>query len=150
MKNVWMVTIVLLVAAGTVNADLTAWLMGTPELDSADNEIVARLGIQNEDVEFGLQMDYIGIHGDNQWTGVYGILHLQGDFTTLLGQPYIGYQASLSFDEDGGCYGPIAGTIYNKIFVIEGWYRDFNGPLSAILADENDQWKVFAGLRIKF
>jgi len=155
MKTIMSIVVIALFVAAPVNADLHAWIMGTTHLDSQDNEFIGRLGIcngdDNGDVEFGIESHWLGVHGKNQSYGAYGILHLFGDQDTWLGQPYIGYHASVASDaEDGGMYGPIAGTIYGSIFVLEGQYRDFRGKLSRTLADENNEWALFAGLRFKF
>ena len=131
--------------------DLTVWFMGTSDLDSPDNEFIARLGVQLEDVEVGAQSHWLGVHGDNQSYGVYALLHLEGDFTSWVGRPYVGYAASLGVDsEDGSSYGPVLGTVYSKIFVIEYQYRDFSGKLGEQLGDENDVHKVFVGARIGY
>jgi hypothetical protein len=136
----------------------TAWVLGGPSINDVDeidadnpkNEYVGRIGILDGASEFGLQSNWRGDELAEQWYGAYGILHLEGDVSSILGRPYIGYQASIAADhEDGGTYGPVLGTVYRDVFVVEGWYRDFTGRLRDDMGDE-DQWKVLAGFRFAF
>lgn len=131
---------------------VTVWAMGTSDLDSQENEFVGRVGVQLEDVEMGLESVWQGVHGDGQAYGAYVLMHLLGE-PGVLGKPYLGYHATIIDAEDGGAYGPIAGTKYelgaNLETVLEGWYRDFTGNLKQT-AESNDIWKLFAGVRYKF
>jgi hypothetical protein len=143
MKRLMAILIVLLVAA-TAQADITAWLMGTPaDLDNENAEYLLRVGLAEGETEFGIQSNYVGLEGAGQWYGAYGLVFV-GDGA------YIGYSASIIDAEDGGAYGPVAGLIYEEILVIEYQYRDYTGPLSRQMPDSNDAHKVYAGLRLCF
>jgi hypothetical protein len=127
------------------------WLAGTTEFDSPDNDFLGRVGVQLADVELGWESTWMGVHGD-QVHGVYALMHLVGE-AGILGQPYVGYHATIIDAEDGGFYGPILGTRYvltkNMDTVVEGWYRDFTGHFQDV-AEQNDVWKLFAGIRYRF
>lgn len=158
MRTVWIIALALMLSlvATPAKADLHAWLMGSSDFDSPDNEYLARVGIcngdDNGDVEFGIQSHWLGTHGKNQSYGAYALLHLFGDQADWMGQPYIGFHASVvsGSDSGNGMYGPIAGTIYGKIFVVEYQYRTFTGRLSELVGPSNEEHKVFAGIRIGF
>lgn len=131
---------------------ITAWLLGTSDLDSQDNEFVGRIGVQLEDVEICFESNWQGVHGDRQSYGVAALMHLLGE-PGILGEPYVGYHATIIDAEDGGAYGPILGTKYplgpNLDTAVEGWYRDFTGNFKQT-AEQNDVWKLFAGIRWRF
>jgi len=131
--------------APKANAQLTAWLLGTPtELDNPDAEISARVGWLDDDVEFGAQFDAVGVHGENDETfGIYAIMHLATD--GILGSTYFGYAASI-IDENRS-YGPIAGTILGNV-VVEYRYRQFSGE--SPLGNTEDAHQVYAGIFLKF
>jgi len=141
----------LVLLTGCQGERMTAWALSSTDVSANDNEFVGRIGVAS-DVEIGLQSDWIGMHGERQWYGVY-ILADIGDPNGLLGQPYVGAQASLALDEDGGAYGPIVGTkfpINERVSAVtEGWYRDFNGKLDD-KGIVDDEWKALFGMRIKF
>jgi len=123
--------------------ELAFWLMGTPaELDNPDAEFSARLGWRNDDTEFGLQFDAVGVHGENHETfGLYGLL-FAGE---ILGESYFGYAASIQ--DENIWYGPVMGTVIDFI-VAEVRYRDFAGD--SPLDNARDRWQVYAGLRFPF
>lgn len=129
---------------------IVVWGLATTDADSPDNEFVLRFGVQLKDIELGYESLWRGAHGDGQTHGVYVLMHLEGDISSWLGRPYIGYHASLIDTEDGGFYGPVAGTVYWDVFVMEVWYRDFTGKLKAELDNSNDIWKVTAGARFAY
>jgi len=127
--------------------------MTATDPESPQNESVFRVGLEQELVTVGLQTHLIGIHGEDQFYGVYMTAALDINDVALLGQPYFGYQVGVpTEDEDGGFHGPLLGTRYslsdNVETVVEGWYRSFNGPLKSM--DYVDEWKALAGIRIKF
>ena len=98
------------------NTYITAWFLSAPDVsDSHNNEYKARVGVQIEDVEFGLQLDYYGLHGaaPGQQYGAYAIVHLKEPFfTDLLGDQYLGFVATVvTEDVDIGSYGPIVGVL---------------------------------------
>ena len=132
----------------------TAWFLSAPDVgDSHRNEYKARVGVQLEDTEFGLQLDYYGLHGTSpgQQYGVYAVVHLAEPLATgLLGDQYLGFTATVvTEDADIGSYGPIIGALRpvteNIALAFEYQYRvaldDFVG------FDAN---KFIAGLRIRF
>lgn len=123
--------------------ELAFWLMGTPtELDNPDAEFSARLGWRNDDTEFGLQFDAIGIHGENHETfGLYALL-FAGE---ILGESYFGYAASIQ--DENIWYGPVAGTVIDFV-VAEVRYRDFAGD--SPLDNARDRWQLYAGFRFPF
>lgn len=127
---------------------LTFWLMGTPtELDNPDAEFSARLGWATDGIELGCQFDAIGIHGENDETfGIYALLHLEGDITSVIGRAYTGYAASII--SENRSYGPIAGTIFSDFMVLEYRYRSFSGD--SPLSNTHDEHQVYAGLRLLF
>jgi hypothetical protein len=131
-------------------ANFTLWLLGNPGgIDNPDVELTGRLGWRDGDTEFGAQFDALGIHGENyeRW-GMFAILHLEGDPTSLIGQPYIGYAASIISDYTA--YGPFAGTKYNKVFVLEVRYQNFSGKLDKIMTESTDELVGYAGIVMEY
>lgn len=147
------VALACLLVAGCQEQQITAWMLSGADVDNESNEIVGRVGLAQGGTEIGVQSDWIGVHGERQWYGVYGAIDLPID-PNIVGQPYLGYQASVANNkEDGNTFGPILGTKYplakNADFAVEGWYRSFrDGSKESPVAD--DQWKAVAGLRYKF
>ena len=129
----------------------TAWLMGGTGDDSVDNDIVGRVGLRNpQGIEFGAESNWIGVHGANQNYGAYVIGELD---KTPVGTPYIGGHASIIDDEDGGFYGPVAGTILEVAgieTVIEYQYLEFTGMMEDAQGVWNDEHKVLVGFRLRF
>ena len=142
-----------LVEPSMSNTYFTAWFLSAPDVsDSHRNEYKARIGVQLEDTEFGLQLDYYGLHGASpgQQYGVYAVVHLAEPLVELLGDQYLGFAATVvTEDADIGSYGPIIGALRpvteNIALAFEYQYRvaldDFAG------FDAN---KFIAGLRIRF
>lgn len=129
----------------------TAWILGGSDVDARDDMIVGRVGVKNEGVEFGAESSWTGIHGENQAFGAY----ILNEFApTPAGIPYIGYHATVANDaEDGGSYGPIAGTVLEVggiETVVEFQYLDYSGPISQTMVDETDNYRLFAGTKFKF
>lgn len=150
----WILTIaIVLLVATNAQACVTAWFLSAPDLDSLTNEYKARVGIQNGDTEFGIQLDYYGVHGSppGQQYGAYAIVHLSKlILEDLLGKQYLGFAATVVTERaDIGSYGPIVGTLRpineNISFVIEYQYRDFNEEWPG-----SDDHKILAGLRIAY
>jgi hypothetical protein len=144
---------IILSASCSIKDSLRLTAMTASDADSAQNESVVRLGVEQELVTIGLQTHIIGTHGEDQFYGVFFTADVNAPDMAAIGRPYWGYQAGLpTEDEDGGFHGPIFGTRYQLTArvetVVEGWYRSFNGPLKD--ADYVDQWKALAGIRIKF
>ncbi len=143
-----------LIEPSVSNTYITAWFLSAPDVsDSHNNEYKARVGVQVEDVEFGLQLDYYGLHGASpgQQYGAYAIVHLaEPFFTDLLGDQYLGFVATVvTEDVDIGSYGPIVGVLKpisdTIAFGFEYQYRsaldDFPGF---------DRNKFVGSLRIRF
>ena len=119
---------------------MALWLLGTPtEIDNPDAEFSARLNWRNDDTEFGVQFDAIGIHGENYESfGVNGILWLTDT-------EYMGYAGSIISENIS--YGPFAGTVLAGV-VLEGRYRDYAGESRQDNA--KDRWQAYAGVRLWF
>lgn len=119
---------------------LALWLLGTPtELDNPDAEFSARLNWRNDDTEFGVQFDAIGVHGENDESfGLNGILWLTDT-------EYMGYAGSIMSENIS--YGPFAGTVLAGV-VLEYRYRDYAGD--SPLDNADDRHQVYAGVRFKF
>ncbi|HDZ39192.1 MAG TPA: hypothetical protein ENH62_13050 [Marinobacter sp.] len=154
----WMTVLIvsLLVAAAGCNENqhFTAWGMAASNLDNPQNDYTTRFGLCNGekagDVEGGIEVNYSGVRNRPESYAMYGIYHLDGDPSSWVGQPYVGYRVGTDGGE-GGLYGPIVGTIYWDIFVIEGRLaQEYTGKLSDIHNDENDENMVAAGLRFDF
>ncbi len=161
------VTVLALVAPMSANACITGWIMGTPtEFDNADAELRARLGLNMEDEaqvgdigvgvpEVGIQVDWIGRESDFSRLGIYGLLHLrtEAEAATWAGRPYMGYSVDLAVhgnEDDGSAYGPILGTRYAKIFVIEYQYLTYGGQLEEVMDQGSDEHKFYAGLCLRW
>jgi hypothetical protein len=169
MKTVWIMVIVLLVAANAhagslqdrVFGDLlgieptaesiaeeaspskfTFWLLGTPtDLDNPDAEISARAGWLNDDLEIGVQFDAVGVHGDNDEAfGIFCIMHVAG----VLESTYVGYAAGI---QDIRSYGPIFGTILGNA-IVEYRYRDFSSE--SPLGNATDRHQMYAGFMFRY
>lgn len=147
------ITLMLLVAAtGCQTAQPTAWFLSGSDVDSEDNRYVGRLGVEQGDLEFGAQSDWVGVHGERQTYGAYALLHLPWD-ENLLGTQYTGFQTSIAVDhEDGGSYGFLAGTLKplseDVDAVAEYRYSDFTGAQKD--QHSNDVHWFGGGLRFKF
>ena len=130
--------------APEADSQLTLWLLGAPEPDNPDVDISARVGWLADDLEFGLQADAQGLHGDNaEVFGAYALMHVSTE--GILGTTYVGYHAGI--DEDYRRFGPIAGTILDNI-VVEYRYSDFSGD--SPLDNANDRHQVYAGIVLRF
>lgn len=145
---------VLSVLAGCSNEHVTMWGLVGSDLDSSANQYTLRVGLCDGDepggVEVGLESRYVGTGGEQAY-GAYGLLHLAGDQSTWLGQPYIGYHATVADSEDGGAYGPIVGTIYWDVFVVEVQpLQGYSGKLEKEFGESHDENVAYAGLRFEF
>ncbi len=151
------ITTVLLVAAtGCQTARPTAWFLSGADIDSSVNEYIGRIGIESQDekgepvTEFGLQSDWIGATGGRQKYGVYALWFVPfGE--NVLGRQFAGYATTIDWDhEEGGYYGPVAGTIRpineNISALVQYSYRDF----TALEHSSSDVHLVSGGVRWKF
>ena len=143
MKTVLLtITLILLVAGCNETIRPTAWILSGSDLDAQDNPIVGRLGVDNQGVGFGLELNYAGGHVERQSYGAYITAELE---PTPLGTPYIGYRALLAIDEVDEQHGPMVGTLIKAggiETVIEGQYNE--------QADESERYKAYAGVKVKF
>lgn len=145
-----MIALLVAVAGCNSNQKYTAWGLATTNLDSQDNEFTARGGICDGKIEAGLESTYYGPHGHQAYGG-YALLHLEGDPASWLGQPYIGYHATVADAEDGGQYGPIIGTIYWDIFVVEVQpLQGYSGKLEEKFGESHDETRLQVGVRFAF
>ncbi|KKM25660.1 hypothetical protein LCGC14_1592780 [marine sediment metagenome] len=139
------------VLCGCGEQHVAVWGLAGSNLDSPDNEYTLRAGLCDHQVEAGVESSYIGVGGLNQSYGAYALYHLEGDSKSLLGKPYLGYHASVGDSEDGSIYGPVIGTVYWEIFVVEVQpFQSYSGRLADLLNDENDEHKIFTGVKIEF
>lgn len=125
------------------------------ELDEESVEYIGRIGIQNDGMNFGLQSTWADdAEEQNQSYGVYITQELTNDPNLpVLGKMYLGAQASLNLDNDGGSYGPIVGTIIDVggiEIVTEFQYRHFNDALAALNSEREDKYRVIVGPKFKF
>ena len=136
------INLLLLVAGCNETIRPTAWILNGSDIGVEDNPIVGRLGVDNQGVGFGLELNYAGGHIERQSYGAYITAELE---PTPIGTPYIGYHALLAIDEVEEQHGPIVGTLITVggiETVIEGQYNE--------QADESERYKAYAGVRIKF
>ena len=119
-----------------------AWILTGSDIGPPDTPIVGRLGVDSKGVGFGLELNYLGGHIERESYGAYITAELE---PTPLGTPYVGYHALLAIDDVDEQYGPILGTLIEVggiTTVVEGQYIG--------QADGSDQYKAFAGVRVKF
>lgn len=124
------------------------------EIESGDIEYVGRLGVQIEKTEFGLATHYLdNTEIDQQFYGVYVIQDLITDPNApILGNWYIGAQATIDVKNDGGMYGPILGmkSYLGGIEILTEFQpRHYNKALK-LLEGTEDEDKIFIGSRFKF
>ena len=150
----WIVSVVIMLLAMGCQTDPTIAVsaLTATDLDSAQNESVLRVELEQETATVGIQTHMIGVHGEGQYYSVLVGAPLPVE-PGILGKPYFRYMAGIpTEDEDGGFHGPVLGTSYEvteKIdTIVEGWYRSFNGNLKD--ADYADRWKAVAGVRYRF
>ena len=121
----------------------TVSILTGSDMDSIENPIVCRIGIDNQGVGFGMELNYAGGHVERQSYGAYITAELA---PTPAGTPYIGYHALLAVDDTEEKHGPILGTIIQVTptvaTVIEGQYIG--------MVDENEQYLAFLGVKAKF
>jgi len=162
MKNVWMLLIVLLVAANCQASDMTVWFYGEDDL------IGARVGYMVDDnVEVGILSQWYPQDEAPNILGAFGCYHFDDPVEitnplpvdwlpeTFVAKPYIGAQVSIDFRKligelDGqrrSMVGPIAGVIVQEILVLEYSYSAFGDALDKVL-DDNHKFSV--GLRMPF
>jgi len=148
--TVMMIAMLVALTGCNEGQSMSVWALGTTNLDSQDNEFTGRGGICDGKLEAGFETTYYGPHGHQAYGG-YALLHLEGNPSSWLGQPYIGYHATVADAEDGGQYGPIVGTVYGDIFVIEAQpLQGYNGKLEEKFSESHDENRVYAGVVLEF
>jgi len=167
LKKVMILAILALLISTPVQACLTAWFLGMPtEADNPEAEFRARFGLQMDDQaqvgetdvgvpEFGLQLDWVGRDGDYARYGVYAIVHLgtEASASTWTGRPYMGYAGDLAVagnEGDGSAFGPVFGTRYGKIFVMEYQYANYEGQLERDFREASDEHKFYSGFCLRY
>lgn len=164
MKKVMLILLVFcgLLVAGcseqTAKVTPSVWLLSGANVQDTESqndmqdslEYVGRLGIQVDQTEFGVASDWWMGSDPRQSYGIYAVRFLPLD---LLGESYVGAQATLDVEEDsGGMYGFVAGTIVpvgGLDVVTEFQARQYSDDLADKMAG-NDEYKAFVGLRFKF
>jgi len=119
-------------------------MLTSSDLEAADNPIIGRVGVNSDGVEAGLELNYIGGHMERHSYGAYILYELEQQIIGT--SPYMGFHATIAEDEVEERYGPIVGTLVEirprVSAVVEAQYID--------QAAASDQYKAFAGLRVKF
>lgn len=142
-----------------------AWLLSGANVQSlnSENEIeetveyIGRAGIQidpndSSPIEFGLASDW-WMGSPRQSYGVYAVQFLSQDPNSLMNMVYVGGQATLDLEEDGGMYGFVTGKILNiggLQAVTEFTARTYNDVLETQMPNSADRYKAYVGLRIPF
>jgi len=151
----------ILLFCGRLHAEgLTSWTLGGQDIDSAKNEIFARVGYEKGAVELGIESAWWPKWNPPQVWGAYGIYK----FEELIKVPnpvqvewlpaelsatgYIGGHVTVDFDNEGSYYGPVAGTMIQDILCIEYQYRVYGRELESLI-DESEHRIVF-GIRHAF
>ena len=156
MKTVLMILALmcLLVAGCQEGIKPVAWVLSDSDAGSANAQTTIRAGIEfnKGTTEAGLTSNYI--RDSTQNIGIYVTQFVLNDPNglPLLKRVYVGGQATLDLDQDGGMYGPLAGTV-EKIggidWVIEPRYVRYNLEMQEIMGKEGE-FLIFAGPRIGF
>jgi hypothetical protein len=128
---------------------------GNVDFDTQGEEYIGRVGAQIDKTEIGMSSQWIqGTENNQQNFGVYVIQDLIFEPNTpLLGNWYLGAQATIDFDSDGGIYGPIVGTksyLGGIEILTEFQYRHYNEALKALEESNDDKYRIFIGPRFKF
>ena len=130
------------------------------ELENETTEYIGRLGLNIKDSEFGLASIYFDENSDDddadlQTYGVYVLQNLKivDPNTPLIGRPYIGVQATIDLDDDGGMYGLIIGSV-NYLggieILTEFQTRHYDEAIRALHGESEDKYKIIVGPRFKF
>lgn len=131
------------------------------DLESETTEYIGRLGIAFEQTEFGLETIYLDIFdaddddADLQTYGVYILQNLQivDPNIPLIGRPYLGAQATLDLDNDGGLYGLFLGSITELggvDILTEFQTRHYNEAIKVLQGESEDKYKIIVGPRFRF
>jgi len=157
MKKLLILMVCLLLCGCSESVRPTASLLtGTNvEMEQEDMEYVGRLGLQIDKSEIGIATYYLdNTDIDQQYYGVYVLQDLiQDPNAPVLGNWYIGAQATLDVESDGGQYGPILGmrSFLGGIEILtEFQYRHYNQALAVLEGVSEDKYKVIVGPRFKF
>ena len=144
-----MCLLALLVAGCQEGNQMTAWIMGGPDLDNQYNEVIVRGGGQVDPIEAGIEVMAIGLADPYMVYGGYAIGRPLGD-----NEAYIGYHLLYDEDFNGGIHGPVAGTaipINDRMdTVVEYQYRSDIRDADLQNPNAQEDHKVYAGVRIDF
>lgn len=151
MKKLLFVLLLTLLLCGCSQVTPVAWMLSGTDVSSNDVQYAARVGVELENTEVGLASNYIRDATQNY--GAYLVQFVANDPNgfPLLKRLYVGGQVTLDFDEDGGMYGPIVGTVEQFAgldWVVELRYVRYNEGMAAILGDNEDELIAFVGPRI--
>jgi len=158
MKTKWLIPIMCILMAGcSENMTPTASLLSGSNIQLEENsvEYVGRLGLQADGINFGLQSTWADEAEDMaQFYGVFITQELTNDPNLpVLGKMYLGAQATINLDNDGGLYGPILGTsieVGGIEVITEFQYRHFNEALAALNGQQEDKYRLIIGPKFKF
>lgn len=135
---------IVLIAGCAETISPTAWIITGSDLDTVDNPIIGRVGVNSEGVEAGLELNYTGGHIVRHSYGAYILYELQQQIIGTT--PYMGFHAVIAEDDIEERYGPIVGTLVDITpqvqAVVEAQYTE--------QAAATDEFKAFAGIRAKF
>jgi hypothetical protein len=124
------------------------------QFESDEIEYVGRLGVTVENIQFGLASHYLdNSEIDQQYYGVYIIQDVISEPNLpVIGNWYVGAQATLDLDNDGGMYGPIVGfrnTLGSLEILTEYQPRHYNKAL-ALLEDTPNEDLIYMGMTFYF
>ena len=155
---VGMVVVLLLAFVMPASAEIAAWGLGGP---AASEVLAARLGYVRDNIEVGgTAYWYEKPEAPPQVYGCYGIYHFPDliDVNTPIGldflperlnaSAYIGTQITIGDDEHRGFVGLVAGTVIQKVIVIEGQWNSFSDSIEDAFGP--DEMRVMVGMRWQF
>ena len=155
-KRILLVIAILLIAGCGEQMRPTVSLLSGSNVDIEENsvEYIGRLGLQVDTVNFGLMTTMADDAEDRDpFYGVFITQELIDPNLPVIGKVYLGAQATINLDNDGGQYGPIVGTSINLGGIevcTEFQYRHYNEALSALQSESGDKYKVIVGPKFKF
>jgi len=160
--TVFVLSMILLTGCGENLSPTASLLTGRNiRLENETTEYVGRLGLTVDDTEFGLASIYFDQFeaddddADLQNYGVYILqnLHIVDPNIPLIGKPYIGAQATVDLDNDGGLYGIIVGSVTelgSVEILTEFQTRHYLDAIAALHGESEDKYKVIVGPRFRF
>ena len=82
----------------TIRPKVTTWIMTSSDLEAADNPIVGRVGVNSDNVEAGLELNYVGRMERHSY-GAYIIYELEQQIIGMT--PYLGFHAVVAEETVG-------------------------------------------------